>query len=72
MLGRLGRSGWDYDFTGGNSSGGLSKLKDKRVGIIGISERDRLRGSELLTISFPLCQGTGATAVEFIRFGLGF
>ncbi len=26
---------WNYDFTGGNSDGGLDKLADKRVGIIG-------------------------------------
>jgi cyclohexanone monooxygenase len=28
-------SRWDYDYTGGDSNGGLSKLKDKRVAIIG-------------------------------------
>lgn len=28
-------SRWNYDFTGGSSSGGLVKLKDKRVAIIG-------------------------------------
>ena len=28
-------SRWDYRYTGGDSSGNLSKLKDKRVGIIG-------------------------------------
>ena len=28
-------SRWDYDYTGGDSSGGLTKLADKRVGIIG-------------------------------------
>ena len=28
-------SRWDYDYTGGNSEGGLTKLADKRVGIIG-------------------------------------
>jgi cyclohexanone monooxygenase len=28
-------SRWDYDYTGGDSNGNLSKLKDKRVGIIG-------------------------------------
>ena len=28
-------SRWDYDYTGGDSNGGLNKLKDKRVGIIG-------------------------------------
>ncbi len=28
-------SRWDYDYTGGNSDGNLSKLHDKRVGIIG-------------------------------------
>jgi cyclohexanone monooxygenase len=28
-------SRWDYDYTGGDSSGGLTGLKDKRVGIIG-------------------------------------
>jgi cyclohexanone monooxygenase len=28
-------SRWDYDYTGGDSSGGLTKLHDKRVGIIG-------------------------------------
>ena len=28
-------SRWDYDYTGGSSEGGLVKLKDKRVGIIG-------------------------------------
>ncbi len=28
-------SRWDYRYTGGDSSGGLTKLKDKRVGIIG-------------------------------------
>ncbi len=28
-------SRWDYDYTGGDSSGGLDKLGDKRVGIIG-------------------------------------
>lgn len=28
-------SRWDYDYTGGDSSGGLSGLRDKRVGIIG-------------------------------------
>ncbi|KAI9375089.1 hypothetical protein BJX61DRAFT_550142 [Aspergillus egyptiacus] len=26
---------WDYNYTGGNNRGGLDKLKDKRVGIIG-------------------------------------
>ncbi|KAL2812637.1 Neopentalenolactone D synthase [Aspergillus granulosus] len=26
---------WDYNYTGGNNKGGLDKLKDKRVGIIG-------------------------------------
>ncbi|AIT81498.1 flavin-containing monooxygenase [Novosphingobium pentaromativorans] len=26
---------WDYDYTGGDSTGGLTKLGDKRVGIIG-------------------------------------
>jgi cyclohexanone monooxygenase len=28
-------SRWDYDYTGGSSSGGMTKLADKRVGIIG-------------------------------------
>ena len=28
-------SRWDYDYTGGNTTGGLSKLVDKRVGVIG-------------------------------------
>ncbi len=28
-------SRWDYDYTGGSSEGGLTGLKDKRVGIIG-------------------------------------
>ena len=28
-------SRWDYDYTGGDSDGGLTGLKDKRVGIIG-------------------------------------
>ena len=28
-------SRWDFDYTGGDSHGGLSKLADKRVGIIG-------------------------------------
>ena len=28
-------SRWDYDYTGGDSTGGLAKLKGKRVGIIG-------------------------------------
>ena len=28
-------SRWDYDYTGGDSSGGLDKLRDKRVGIVG-------------------------------------
>ncbi|WP_420441001.1 flavin-containing monooxygenase [Candidatus Poriferisodalis sp.] len=28
-------SRWDYDYTGGNSEGDLTKLTDKRVGIIG-------------------------------------
>ncbi|MEO6123414.1 MAG: NAD(P)/FAD-dependent oxidoreductase [Ilumatobacteraceae bacterium] len=28
-------SRWDYDYTGGNSDGGLDKLHDKKVGIIG-------------------------------------
>ena len=28
-------SRWDYDYTGGNSDGGLDRLADKRVGIIG-------------------------------------
>ncbi len=28
-------SRWDYDYTGGDSNGGLAKLKDKRVAIIG-------------------------------------
>jgi cyclohexanone monooxygenase len=28
-------SRWDYDYTGGDSTGGLTKLKDKTVGIIG-------------------------------------
>ncbi|ACG78243.1 putative monooxygenase [Phenylobacterium zucineum HLK1] len=28
-------SRWDYDYTGGDSAGGLTGLKDKRVGVIG-------------------------------------
>ncbi len=28
-------SRWDYEYTGGDSNGGLTNLKDKRVGIIG-------------------------------------
>ncbi|HEY5290292.1 MAG TPA: NAD(P)/FAD-dependent oxidoreductase [Caulobacteraceae bacterium] len=28
-------SRWDYDYTGGDSSGGLERLRDKRVGVIG-------------------------------------
>jgi cation diffusion facilitator CzcD-associated flavoprotein CzcO len=28
-------SRWDYDYTGGHQHGGLNKLRDKRVGIIG-------------------------------------
>src|SRR5215831_11390941 len=28
-------SRWDYNYTGGDTTGGLQKLKDKRVGIIG-------------------------------------
>ena len=28
-------SRWDYDYTGGDTTGGLHKLADKRVGIIG-------------------------------------
>lgn len=28
-------SRWDYDYTGGDSTGNLTKLKDKKVGIIG-------------------------------------
>lgn len=28
-------SRWDYDYTGGDSTGGLHKLADKRVGVIG-------------------------------------
>ncbi|MGY1806205.1 flavin-containing monooxygenase [Blastococcus sp. SYSU D00669] len=28
-------SRWDYDYTGGDSSGGMTKLADKRIGIIG-------------------------------------
>ena len=28
-------SRWDYDYTGGDTTGDLSKLGDKRVGIIG-------------------------------------
>jgi cyclohexanone monooxygenase len=28
-------SRWDYDYTGGNSDGGLTRLHDKRVGLIG-------------------------------------
>ncbi|KAF2711036.1 FAD/NAD(P)-binding domain-containing protein [Pleomassaria siparia CBS 279.74] len=28
-------SRWDFDYTGGNPDGGLEKLKDKRIGIIG-------------------------------------
>ena len=28
-------SRWDYDYTGGDADGGLSKLRDKRVGIVG-------------------------------------
>lgn len=28
-------SRWNYDYTGGNSSGGLAKLQDKRVALIG-------------------------------------
>jgi len=28
-------SRWDYDYTGGDTTGGLNKLADKRVGIIG-------------------------------------
>ena len=28
-------SRWDYDYTGGDTNGGMHKLKDKRVGIIG-------------------------------------
>ncbi len=28
-------SRWDYDYTGGDTTGGMEKLRDKRVGIIG-------------------------------------
>jgi len=28
-------SRWDYDYTGGDSNGGLTRLKDKRIGVIG-------------------------------------
>src|SRR5690606_16815600 len=28
-------SRWDYDYTGGDTNGGLVKLRDKRVGVIG-------------------------------------
>ncbi len=28
-------SRWDYDYTGGDTTGGMHKLKDKRVGIVG-------------------------------------
>jgi len=28
-------SRWDYDYTGGDSNGGLTRLKDKRIGIVG-------------------------------------
>ncbi len=28
-------SRWDYEYTGGSSTGGLDKLRDKRVGVIG-------------------------------------
>lgn len=28
-------SRWDFDYTGGNSHGGLTRLKDKKVGVIG-------------------------------------
>merc|ERR1719487_3165693 len=28
-------SRWDYDYTGGSSRGGLTKLADKRVGVVG-------------------------------------
>jgi len=28
-------SRWDYDYTGGDSNGGLTGLKDKRIGVIG-------------------------------------
>ncbi len=28
-------SRWDYDYTGGTAMGGLDKLKDKRIGVIG-------------------------------------
>jgi cyclohexanone monooxygenase len=28
-------SRWDYDYTGGDSTGGLDKLADKRVGVVG-------------------------------------
>jgi cyclohexanone monooxygenase len=28
-------SRWDYDYTGGDTTGGLTKLRDKRVGVIG-------------------------------------
>jgi cation diffusion facilitator CzcD-associated flavoprotein CzcO len=28
-------SRWDFDYTGGDSTGGLTRLKDKRVGVIG-------------------------------------
>lgn len=28
-------SRWDYEYTGGDPTGGLEKLKDKRVGIVG-------------------------------------
>ena len=35
-------SRWDYDYTGGDSTGGLSKLKGKRVGIIGTGDRQQI------------------------------
>jgi cyclohexanone monooxygenase len=31
-------SRWDYEYTGGSMKGGLSKLKDKRVGIVGTGQ----------------------------------
>jgi cation diffusion facilitator CzcD-associated flavoprotein CzcO len=41
-------SRWDFGYTGGDPSGGLHKLKDKRVGIIGTGGQSRYTFSSVL------------------------
>ena len=56
-------SRWDYDYTGGDSIGGLSRLSDKRVGIIGTG------ATAIQCVNANYAPGVDGMAYEINAFG---